>query len=394
MAIFSNEETLLIIDIGNGTVGGALLALSKNTKPNIAYTVRLPLSILETPDPGRLVEDLPLLVGEVLTDVLREGIKKAGEKKISGVLVSFSSPWFVLKTKHLQLTQDRPFLISQEFLDDIVGKEERVFTDDLKKGSTSGGEFKVIEKSIVHTKINGYIIENNIGQKTKSFDAFLCLSAIEKNVADSVLDSILKHVNVSRHDILLHTFPLISFSILRDMYPGNSSFILMDISADVTDLTLVNNNVIEKSVSFPSGKNFIIRQLAKSTGATYDIALSMLHQFNNKDMDDVSNDATLKVLSNVEKEWSIYFESALGELSPAMTLPGLIYITSDSDVSDIYSDFIKLSKTDSTGAFRKQVNVTKIGHEELQGLCDVSAFVEEDEFLEIESIFYKKIFNE
>ena len=64
-----------------------------------------------------------------------------------------------------------------------------------------------------------------------------------------------------------------------------------------------------------------------------------------------------EIFADVEKEWSIYLENGLSDLSPQFILPGNVYLTCDSDVENIYTNFLKLSKTDETAMFRKNIEI-------------------------------------
>ncbi len=385
-SVSQKNHFFLVLDVGNGTVACALA--ESGVKPKILHNVRAPFDIFESPDPTRLVQDLPALIDEVLSKTIKDGLKKAKIKKIETVLVTVSSPWFALKTKNLELSKDKPFIISEEFINDVLKKEEEIFKKELL--GSGGGNFTIIEKSIVHAKINGYTLDRMIGQRTKSLSSFLYLSVIEDRVKDILVSTILKHINMPRDKILIHTFPLVSFSTVRDIFPGNSNFVLMDVSADVTDLTLVIDDSISKSISFPSGRNFILRQIAKDLGSSMEVALSTLHLYNDEKINEDLRSKVDKVFFNVEKEWSIYFENAPMELSEKMLLPNLVYLTADNDVSGIYMQFLKLAKTDSTSNFRKNMNIVKVDSESLANYCDYAPFVKKDEFTEIGTIFCNK----
>lgn len=391
------ESTALLIDIGNGSIGGAFISTDSGKVPRIIYNVRLPFIVVDKPDTLNLVSGMDILLDGVLNILIKNGFKqeywKNREKKLTSALITFSSPWFQLKTKQIDILRDESFFITEEFLDDIIKKEEKIFEKELSGGSdnTKSNSFKIIEKSIIHAKINGYTINNVIGKKTKKFDAFICMSLIPENIEDKVQSAILKYVNIQKEKIIMHSFPMVSFSTIRDLFIENSDFIIMDVTGEITDLSLVRDSAIVQTVSFPSGRNFIIRQIAKTFDVQTEIAESMLHIYlSNKANSSVSGSIE-NILTNIEKEWSIHFERALRELSKEMVLPKKVYITSDSDVAKFYVDFLKLSKTDSTFEFRKNIDITHVNHDTLSHLCQSNARALPDEFIEILAIFYNKI---
>lgn len=391
------DEVSLLLDIGNGSITGAVVLFRKNQKPEFLYSLEVPFIIPEKPNISKLVEEMSGLLQTLLDETMKQGWRHSywrnKTKKIDGCLVSFSSPWFVSKTKHIELSNSTPFVITKDFIDDIVKKEEESFKKELISTEDNNDTFEVIEKSVVHTKINGYTLENTLGKKTKSLDAFLYMSIVSSSIISKVKSMIFKNTHISNEKILIHTFPLVSFTVIRDVYSASSDFIIIDITAEVTDITLVQNDVIKKSVSIPSGRNFVIRQIMKSFGVASEIAESTLSLYVQGRLNSEDQEKIEAVFVDVEKEWSIYLENGLIELSPEMILPGNVYLTADEDVSDIYLKFLKLSKTDSTAMFRKGLNLTHVSMENTSSFYNADTTIRTNEFAVILAIFYNKIIN-
>lgn len=390
------EEVVLLVDIGNGTITAAFAGFKKGSKPRFIHSTKTSFPIMESPESAELIVSMNTGLESVLSILTKEGLtsKSWGNipKKISKALVTFSSPWFILNTKHLHLAQENMFVITKSFLDDVVSKEEKIFEQELIK--TNPGikpdSFEIIEKSVVHSKINGYTVESSLGKKTKVFDAFLCMSIVGKGALDNVRNTLLHHFHVPKEKILVHTFPLVSFSVVRDMYLEVFDFLLMDITSEVTDISLVQNGVITKLGSFPSGRNFLIRQIIKTFNASPEIAESTLHLYTDKKLDDENTRLMEEVLINTEKEWSIYLENSLTDLSADMSLPSHVYITADPDVTSIYNDFLKLQKTDATAYFRQNAQIVPIDTELLKNLYTLVPGTRVDPFIALLSIFYSK----
>src|SRR3989338_7170883 len=246
------DELSILLDIGNGSINGAIVLFTKNKIPRFIFTGEVPFSIPLQPSAPELSADM-----KILDYLIKNGLSKMTfAKKIEKVLVTFSSPWFALKTKHINLVQQNYFLITKDFLDDIIEKEKKVFEKLLSGEDSPNKSFEIVEKSIVHTKINGYEMSNSLGRKTKNFDAYLCLSVVGKSTIDIVHNAILKNSHIPADMVSINTFPVVSFIVVRDIFSANSDFIIMDITGEVTDLTLVEDNVVIKSISMPSGRNF------------------------------------------------------------------------------------------------------------------------------------------
>ncbi len=399
LSLFDNkEEVSLLIDIGNGSVSGALVLFGNGAKPALLYSARLPLTVNDKSDSAKLISSMTASLGEVLLSIMKKGLLvpyfKTKPKNVSAVLVSFSSPWFASRAKNLHLAQDTPFIITKKFLDSVVAAEEKAFEEDLQNGEYENlfdKNIQILENTIIHTKINGYPIEECVGKKTKTLDTSLFMSVASKSIINIISDQIFKNTHIHKNKIYFHTFPLISFSVIRDLFPATSNFLVLDITSETTDMTLVSDNAIAKVLSFPSGRNFIIRQISKSFGVSAEIAESYLHAYNSKKTDDETNLRIDSALSDVEKEWSIYFEDAFAELSKDSVLPPRAYITTDPDVASLYSHFLKLPKLDSTSLFRKSVEVIHISAGILSAVYKDDPHFPPDEFVAMIAAFYNKI---
>lgn len=388
------EEASLLINIGNGSITVASVLFGKN-KPKFLYTSRHPFVVLEKPSALELANSVGRTLDETLSELMKKGFDHKywdyRNKKFGRILIAFSSPWFIPKIKHVQIAKDKPFTITEDFIEDILKKEEEIFKNELNKDFEGTGFFEVIEKSIVNIKINGYVLEHNIGKVTKNFDAFLTMSVVPVDFIKKIKDMVIKHTQISAEKIVSHTFPLISFSVARDIFSNNSNFILIDVTGEVTDITLAQNDAVVGAASFPSGRNYIIRQIAKTFNTSFELAESTLRLYITKKLDDDSIKKIEQVLIGIEREWAIYFENALLELSPQMVLPYKFYITSDSDIADIYKDFMSLSKTDTTATIRKNMQITHINQDTLSNFYENDSLSQVNEFIAILAIFYDKV---
>jgi len=396
LSFLEKEDVSLLINIGNGGINVSFVSFVKNQIPKFLYSINAPY-VGEKANASKLSDSMNLL----LDSLLRIAIKKAWSnafwsnknRKFSHVIISFSSPWLILKSKDIHLSQDIPFIITKKFINDVTLKEAGLFKKELLKNApeNTGGGFEIIEKSIIHTKINGYTVDNIIGRKTKSLDVFLYVSAISENIEKKISDIVLEHTHIERERILMHSFPLVLFSTVRDNLEEDPDFILMNINSEITDIILINNRIIKSVESFPFGKNTIVRRLAKFFKVSLEIAESQLTMYMSKKVDDSTFDSMQNLLEDLEKEWSIYLEDALLTLSRDMILPKKIYVVTNNEVSSIFIYFLKLPKTDTTSNFRKHLEIIHMNESILSRFYQNNFKTPVNESLVILATFYNKL---
>ncbi len=389
------EQVSLVVDVGNSTVTSSLVLFSGNDLPVFLYTVTDSLAVGDKADASRLLESFRTTLDIQLANLTKNGFTNKywndNEKVVRSAIVSFSSPWFMLKTKHLVITNEKDFVVTQAFIDDVMEKEESLFVSELFE--TTKSEFHIVEKNIIHTKINGYTLNSPIGKKTKNLDAYLCMSAMDHGIVDTTYNSVLRSLHIPKENIAIHTFPVVAFSVIRDLFNASGNFLIMDVTGDMSDITLVQDSVILQTVSMPSGRNFILRQISKTFGVSIEIAESMLHLYSTEKIDDVESQKIHDLMAQIESEWAIYFENSLLELSPTLNLPGNFYLMTQKDVSEIYESFLKVSKVDATVTFRKSLNIVKIDENSVKDFFKNESITQVDEFSVFVSLFFKKILN-
>lgn len=393
----SDSKVCLLIDIGSGSITTSYVLYERGKHLVFLHTLSREFTIADKPTSFKLVENMSNTLDSLLLDMSKNGFShkyfKSNSKNISQVVMSFSSPWFMPKTKHVEIIKEKAFTITDSFINDLVSKEEEVFKKEIMSEHDSDGNdtFEVVENSIVHIKVNGYALKSISGHKTNSLDAYLCMSVISGGVLERVYSLILKHTHISRENILIHTFPVVSFSVLRDLFSQTRDFIILDATSEVTDITLVQGDIIVNTASIPTGKNFIVRQIAREFKVSVEIAESTLALYIAEKLDKVTADKMEKVITEIEKEWAVYFEKALLDLSQQLSLPQKLYITSDYESSKIYSMFVKLPKADVTALFRKNVDVLHVENKVLNNFYVNDSITIPNEFIVILAIFYQKI---
>lgn len=392
-----DKESSILIDVGNGTLTGSIVVFEKNKNPLFVYVVRSYFSITEKLESQKLEVEMLTLLEQTLDNILKKGFEgeywQTNKKKINNVLISFSSPWFLSKTKTIEIANEKEFMITKNFLLDVLSKEIDSYKKELEQ--EHGGEyFEVVEKSIIHSKINGYVLDDSVGKNTKNFNASLHVSVVHNVFLDRIMEIIHKHTHVSQDRVHVNTFPLVTFSVIRDLFTKESDFLFMDITGEITDITLVKDEIIDKTISMPSGKNFLIRQVAKNLNISTELAESTIKLFINRKLDEQNTIKVSDIIVLAEKEWSIYLENTLLELSPSMTLPSTLFLTIDTEYFDIYENFLKTPKMDQTTLFRKNLSINKLDMNSMNSFYDNKSGSILDEFIVILALFYKKIFSQ
>lgn len=389
----SPDITAMIFDIGSGSIGAAMVTLSKSKLPNIIWSKRIPITFQETPDYDKLSKtmlstllDISLEMQTATASIL----KQAGIRNPMKIMFAFASPWYSMQAKVFRLEKEEPFVLTEQFIKRLIKKEEGAFKERLHKASGGNEPSVLVERQVVQTSLNGYIVSNPYNKAVKKSRVDLILSAIPSYIYEKIIE--IKTQLVPGKDWGgIHSFILPAFIVTRDIFHNKKSFLFMDITAEVTDIVTVHDGTILNATSFPIGKHFVIREVAKALGTSAQEASSILRIFMQGNVSGDQLERINKALFGVQKIWLQNFTDTLAQISRDAPIAKDLYITIDQDYSNWFTTVIASGNYSeymlSKNPFRIQVIDEKI----LSDHCTYNKLTAElDIFLAIETIFMHK----
>ena len=349
MNLFVRREKLdvcVLLDIGNATVTGSLIVCGKSQKPLALQTITIPLSISEHPHAEKLEYTVTTEIEKILTELSHVGFLHPyfayNPKKIERVLCTFSSPWYTSKTKTISISNEKKFVVTQNFMSRVLDTEINLFKEELKKG-THGKEFSqgttLLTSTIVDTKINGYSLQNPLGVTTKQLDVTIYIGIGLDSMVSTITGLIQKHFHTDTKHIIYHTLPLVAHASIHTIYKPNDSYILCNITGEVTDVTHISQGTIGETNTFPSGVFFIVRKIAHEYQVQPEIAQSYLHLYLSQKLDSRMVETIEKILNDVKQEWIVYFTDSLSAYA-LDNKPITIYITADPIIASLFIHFL------------------------------------------------------
>lgn len=411
----NSEHTVLILDIGNGSVGAALTVLLKGEKPKVLFSIRELIIFEEKPEAEKLKRTLLEKLDHVVSSVMAKGFKdsyfKNHSKKLHKVFCILSSPWYDSKGKTIILSQEKKFVITEKLLNDVLAKELEIFENERKNiTENSSGKTCMIEDLFMEMKINGYALKNTVGQKTNNFEASIYMSEAEEDFTAKILNIISKHTHVTDKDIIFHTFPLAVFSAIKDLFPGLAEYMHFDIAGEITDIAWISGGMIKKMVSFPSGKNLITRRIAKNLSVPNEVARSFFRLHMDRRADKNVEEKIVKAIYEAENEWNVYLNDALVSISSypsqadqptnlglgmvelaesGLALPQKVFVTTYPQNYEIFNSFLKMEKSDDTAKWRKGLTVTYLEPDLLSNFLIYNSTQQFDAFLAMEALYIR-----
>lgn len=401
MRIFSKfkeeKELVLVFDIGSSSVGGALFEIQKSKIPKIILSIREPIIFENKIDTNKF---LFLTIKSLETIASRICLKSV--HKPSKIFCVLSSPFYASATRIIKLEKNISFLFTPQLADDLIKKEINLFKEEyLKKFSDVDNKIRLIELKNIKIMLNGYETSNPLDKKAKTLEMIIFISMSGEFILKEIEKTIFKHFHSK--NINFSSFIMASFSVARDIFAHQDNFILVDISGEMTDVSIIKKNILTNSISYPLGRNFFIRNIANSLNYTLSEAKSIFSLYKDEHASETALKRLEPIMSKLKKEWLDAFQKSLINISDDFSVPSNIFITVDSDLFNFFSKIIKNEQFSQYNLTESEFKIIFLDSKALHNfvsfkpISSVSNSFDKDEsnidydlFLAIESIYINR----
>jgi hypothetical protein len=383
----SSQHFVVIFDIGSASIGGALVGLSDGKAPEIMFTTRRDIPFQAKLNFDRFLSSMIKTLEELF--VLMQ--KASGGAKVDQAYAILASPWYASQTRLIHHSQETPFTITESWVNKLIDGEIALFRESKLFARSKGGDTlpEIMEAKNIQMKLNGYESMNPYGKKASDLEVALYISMIPQSIRTSIADTIVKFW----HPKALHfsSFSFTAFDTIRDIFPDQSSFLFMDISGEVTDISLAKDNVLLQSISFPAGKNALIRALVERMKTTPALAMAELELYASHKSTPDHVRVIEEVLGATTKEWQASFRDALAQFAKEFPIPRAIFYTADDNITEWFGKAIEETHftqfTQESGVF----TIRSLGNAFLSKFVHLLEPDFQDPFLAIEAIFANKL---
>lgn len=343
----TTNEVALIFDIGSGNVGAALALLSNSHKPILLATERAALSSQGELRAKRLQPLMLRALSEAVLSLLAEGIPRAGlsarRLKITDAFYILAAPWCSPSAKTLSLAQKEPLRITEEVISELVRHEDG-HDAEVPDGAASTKRRPVetskrFERLFLSARLNGYETGAPLGKEARSAAFSFFESRAPSSLLRAIADTVAHFVHPRR--VRFHSFALASFSALHELFPDAGDFLFADIGGEITEVLVVKQKKILNALSFPSGRNHLIRAIADATGSAPGAAHGLLALAREKQLHEGERKSATDALTAFCGNWRARLLQTISSFSSALPVPPTVFLSADEDCADFFAECIK-----------------------------------------------------
>jgi hypothetical protein len=274
-----------------------------------------------------------------------------------------------------------------EFLKTHAAYEKNV---DSKNSPQERGEEKheLIEGDILDIELNRYHTKDPLGKITNDLGITLFVSSAPIELTDSIKSIKERGFGETTGNFASFTFSF--FNVVRDIWHEKHHFILLDVSGEVTDLSVVKDGKLLETSSFPCGVNTVVRLIASRFNLKMGESESLLNAYYNHHLSSSERARVSLTLHDAQKQWLSFFSKELEEISPQILLPRDVFLTVDEPYTAWFKDIIESEKLHPITPTGKSFSVVALNETILAPHCVFNKGISKDPFLAIESIFLNR----
>lgn len=383
------QHFIIVFDIGSASIGGAFVSIDSTRQPEVIFTIRRNIPFQEKLNFQRFLDSMIKTLEEMFETMQKSG----GGVRVDQAFCILASPWYASQTRLVHYKQEKPFKITEKGLNKIIEREINLFRESKLFARSKVGDIppEIMESKNIQMKLNGYEARNPYGKSVSELEIALYISMIPSNIFTSINDSIINFWHVP--PVQFSSFAFTAFDTIRDIFVDETSFLFIDISGEVTDISLAKNNVLLESISFPAGKNALIRAIVKNMHASPAAAISEMNMYLEAESTLDHGRQIEEILTKEIMEWKIFFEDALSQFATEFPIPRTIFYTADENVAEWFEDAIKNADFSRFSPEDGKFAVRSLGNAFLSKFIKVLEPDFQDPFLAIETIFANKFTN-
>ena len=400
MALFSfsssvKKETAIVLDIGSGSVGAAIVAFEKRARPTILYSTREDIAHYEHPGFKRFFRAMLNALETATLRLHRETLEKntipnVQSRDIEQIYCILASPWYTATTKILCYERNTPFTVTEALVNDLVEQSLRDKNNAPTQEQKEPHDTKLIEKKVIQILLNGYETGKPYGQNASSIEVALFTANVAQEIGSRV-QSIIRKTWINRK-ISFHSFALASFTVTRDLFPQDDNFILLDVTGEVTDIYFSKNGALIETCSLPYGKNSMLRDVARTLQTTVGESLSLIREYSAKNTTDDTAGKLRTALDMAGSKWASLFEAIISYVMQTETIPHTVFLMADSDIGTFFKDWIHKETTGRSSFGGQRCVTTYLDDKAIEHTVRYSGTKERDFFIGINAAYLRILY--
>ena len=392
MSLFSSKENsphnVAVFDIGSGNVGVAIVRVGgESDRPVFLFSQRFEIAIEEEVN----FEKFAISMASAL-ELAAKAVRDAKVSGISEVFCFLGSPWYASQTRTISFTKNNPFNVTESLIKNLVDKEIDLFKKgDLPKYA-SYEKMSILENYTIDCILNGYRVPNPFQKNVSSVNLSIFLSMSPSIILDQMKKIIERHVSFAHRKLFFASTVFSEYLLISNLFVKNDSYLLIDVDGEITDISVVKNNVLEETMSFPVGRNALVRDITTCKHNTQAEATTLIRGYISGHLELTVHEEIEECLSRVRTTWLDSFQDSLTRLAGHLALPRTVFLVTESDIAPWFTDTIKREEFSQYMLTDRRFSVIPLSAPSINEYCDFASNVVDREYdLMIHALYISRV---
>jgi hypothetical protein len=361
------EKIVAIFDIGSGSVGGAIVRIPTDGKriPTIIKSVRNDIKTR-----GSFKFDL--FVGDMIS-ALSLSVNSLYDKKVGApdeIICVLASPWYLSETRTVRMSREKSFTFTKRLASELIQKEISGLTESYKKkyGNIDNTP-QMIEQHTMAVSLNGYTVLDPLNKKCNFVEMNMIISLAPRvclNKINETLSKTFHHTKVS-----FSSFTVATYLAVRDKYVVPDSYLLIDISGEITDVGIVTKGILKSVLSFPFGKKTFFNYICTKLEIESRDAKELFRLYSENNISSEYKKKVEPLFKSIENSWGEAFNQCVTTLPRILILPNTIFLTADNDIKNWFANVLRNEEHIQLSTSDHKSEVITLDGPEFLNMCDV-----------------------
>jgi hypothetical protein len=339
-----------IFDIGSESVGVAIVESDQGAKyPRILFSHRVHMRItrkkLDMADRIRMMKETLFSASLIIS---RDGLEALAlhdkHAKVTKMLVSCSAPWSYTISRNVAYEGETELKVSRDLINDLIGSAETEIEKQLKStDAPSDLSYEVVERATIDVRINDYPVMKPIGLRGKEISLAHVTGLVPREVIAALTE--VEQKVFPGTTIRAHTFMLVLYCVLREIYTEHTSMTVVHVTGDTTEFGVVEGDTLVESISAPVGLESVIRSMMENDKETAREMYSLLELYHR-------NELTPEVGVRVKQALDKYIEIIREELATqarSRRFPKIAFVLAPSPFTPLFTTILEPFLRESLG---------------------------------------------
>jgi len=381
----NKSKKIILFDFRSSSVAASIISVNKeNVVPKILFTERERYYFSEAPKSDEFIKRAHITLKKIIKKIHSFKTNDPDiEHNVSEIHILYGAPWYHPDFIDAHYEQDKTFVFNKELLVKIV----KSATTDFELNT----EGEITEKNIASILINGYETNDPFNKKTKDVKMSLYLSNIATQTKNDI-ETILKD-NFHVEKIQSHTHTSVLYTFLKNHFHSTHNYVLLDISGEITEITVVKNSFFKKNITVPAGSHLFIRKLSEFYGYDLHTAISNINVFIENKSDVKTKKKSKEVFEKIRDNYLELVKESFDK-EKILNIPTKVFIVSEDNFRNLFVNIFEDSECYG-GALKmsKKPDIISFNKETFSHLCFYESGVCTDNIISIFSNFVKMYSN-